>query len=178
MPFVSPVLIRCKILFFLFRLTAKYKGFIQAVANNGRRARSGGFRFRTDSWWCGLVANSVLQITGISGFVGFRILVEALQRGYRVRGVIRKESQTATIKAAPSIQAHLQNLELVVIPDLTKEGAYDNVLGDVTYIIHTASAVPAFGNEVPTPSFFSSAFKPSPIHLSEHRSATKKPGRP
>ena len=59
-----------------------------------------------------------------------------------MRGVIRQHAQADTIRAARSIQPYLKSLELVVVPDLLKDGAYDDVLDGVSYILHSASPVP------------------------------------
>lgn len=78
-------------------------------------------------------------MTGVSGHVGFRVLVTALAAGYRVRATVRKQEQIDTIKATKSIKPHVDNLEMVVVPDILKDGAFDAALKDVTYIIHLAS---------------------------------------
>ena len=64
----------------------------------------------------------------------------ALEQGYRVRAVVRKSGQIKELQAHPNI-APLSgnNLEFVVIPDLAKTGAFDNVLHDITAILHLAS---------------------------------------
>jgi nucleoside-diphosphate-sugar epimerase len=71
--------------------------------------------------------------------VGFRVLATALAAGYRVRATVRKQDQIDTIKATKSIKPHVSNLEIVVVPDILKDGAFDAALKDVTYIIHVAS---------------------------------------
>jgi nucleoside-diphosphate-sugar epimerase len=80
-----------------------------------------------------------MQITGVTGFVGFRTMVTALKEGYKVRGSIRKESQIAQIKAAKSVQPYLNNLEFAIVPDLHAEGALDKVLDGVKYLLLIAS---------------------------------------
>lgn len=60
-----------------------------------------------------------------------------------MRGVIRRQAQADTIKAARSIQPYQNNLEFVVVPDLLKDGAYDDVLDGVSYILHCASPIPS-----------------------------------
>jgi len=85
------------------------------------------------------MAGELVLITGVSGHVGFRVLATALAAGYKVRATVRKEEQINTIKATKSIKSHVNNLEFVVVPDILKDGAYDEALKDVTYILHIAS---------------------------------------
>ncbi|KFA55424.1 hypothetical protein S40293_09834 [Stachybotrys chartarum IBT 40293] len=84
----------------------------------------------------------LLVITGVSGHVGFRVLVEALSRGFSVRAVIRRPEQAEPIKSSRSIQQHLEDLELVVIPDLLASDAFDTVLIGAYGVIHVASPLP------------------------------------
>lgn len=79
-----------------------------------------------------------LQITGISGFLGYATLVSALESGYSVRGVVRKQAQVDTIKEILPAQFQSQ-LELITIPDLAADGAFDDAFKGVTYVIHVAS---------------------------------------
>lgn len=87
----------------------------------------------------------LVLLTGGTGFIGFRTLVETLASGYSVRAAIRKESSIAELTAAPSIQPYLSALSFAVVPDITTPGAFDEAVKDVDYIIHLASplAVPS-----------------------------------
>jgi len=87
--------------------------------------------------------NVYRQITGITGHVGFKVLVTALQAGYRVRGTIRREAQIETIKSQASIQPFLDQLSFTIVPDITLDGAFDAVLNEVTYVLHIASPPPS-----------------------------------
>ena len=68
------------------------------------------------------------QITGANGTIGYACVLYALQKGYRVRCVVRREDAFTTIKSVPSVQPHLANLESVVVPDNAADGAYDEAL--------------------------------------------------
>ena len=81
----------------------------------------------------------LILITGVSGFIGYRVLLAALEAGYRVRGAIRRSEQAASIKTLPSVQKHLSNLDFVVVPDILAPGAYDKALKGVDYVEHVAS---------------------------------------
>lgn len=82
------------------------------------------------------------QITGGTGFVGYACVVRALDQGYRVRLAIRNESSVENIKDAPSCQPHLDSIEFVVVSDITQEGAFNEAMQDVSYVIHVASPTP------------------------------------
>jgi len=85
------------------------------------------------------MAGELVLITGISGFIGFAVLRSTLEHGYRVRGAVRREAQITQIRSVPALKPYLDNLEIVVVPDIIKEGAFDNAVKDVTYILHVAS---------------------------------------
>jgi hypothetical protein len=87
------------------------------------------------------IVNTLLnaaKITGVTGFVGFRVLATALQKGYRVRAAIRRKEQEHIIRAAHSIQPYHDKLTFIVVPDMRREGAYDQSLQGVTYVVHVA----------------------------------------
>lgn len=85
------------------------------------------------------MAGELVLITGISGFLGFRVLFSALEHGYRVRGVLRRDVQISQIRAVPALKPYLDQLEIVIVPDITKDGAFDAATRDVEYILHVAS---------------------------------------
>lgn len=64
------------------------------------------------------------------GFIGFRTLIEALEPGSRVRGIVRKASQIDELKRA------------IAVKDLTAQNAFDDLAKNVTYICHIASPMP------------------------------------
>ncbi|KAI9776644.1 MAG: hypothetical protein M1839_009450 [Geoglossum umbratile] len=88
------------------------------------------------------MAKELVFVTGITGNIGFRTLIVALRAGYRVRGAVRREGQIDVIKKTASVQPYLDNLEFIVVSDITKEGAFDNSLDGVDYILHIASPLP------------------------------------
>jgi len=85
------------------------------------------------------MAGELVLITGVSGHIGFRVLAEALQSGYKVRAVVRKEAQIAKIKSTKSIKPYADKVEFAVIPDLGADNAFDAHVSGVTYIIHVAA---------------------------------------
>ncbi|KAJ3544214.1 hypothetical protein NM208_g3175 [Fusarium decemcellulare] len=100
-----------------------------------------------------------ILITGVSGHIGFRVLTKALADGYRVRAVLRKESQIAKIQAVASIQPYLSQLELVLIPDVTVPSAFDAVVDGLWAIIHVASPTFSGFGEVNVSEFCSASWR-------------------
>ncbi|PYI32682.1 NAD(P)-binding protein [Aspergillus indologenus CBS 114.80] len=91
------------------------------------------------------MSGELVFITGGSGHVGFRVLVRALEAGYRVRAAVRSPDKAQQIMATPSIQALKPDddrLSFVQVPDLTVEGAYDQAIQGAHYAIHVASPIP------------------------------------
>ena len=85
------------------------------------------------------VNTKLVLVTGATGFIGFRTLIEALKAGYRVRAAVRNEGGIQKIKAADSTQPYLSQLEFVLVPDILKEDAYYEAVRGVDYVIHLAS---------------------------------------
>ncbi|KAF2164370.1 hypothetical protein M409DRAFT_25249 [Zasmidium cellare ATCC 36951] len=84
----------------------------------------------------------LLLITGASGHLGFRVLVLALQAGYRARIALRKPEQAERIKNSPSARPYTADIEAVQVPDVIATGAYDEAVKGVQHIIHIASPMP------------------------------------
>ncbi|VUC37520.1 unnamed protein product [Clonostachys rosea] len=89
-----------------------------------------------------------ILITGTSGLIGFRILLDALATGHKVYFTVRSEAKAEIILSNPEIKilAPGDRLNPVIIPDFTVDGAFDDILKDITHVIHAGSPVtnPAF----------------------------------
>ncbi|PQE15368.1 reductase protein [Rutstroemia sp. NJR-2017a BVV2] len=83
-------------------------------------------------------------ITGATGFIGFRTLLEALEAGYTVRAAIRNESGSKALLAHPKLSsfASKSKLSFVEVPDILDPDAYVEALKNITYAIHLASPLP------------------------------------
>lgn len=84
---------------------------------------------------------NIFQVTGANGHLGFRVLVSALEAGYRVRAVVRRPAAAEQIKTAKSTQPYLNQLEIIFIQDLLQEGAFDDAVIGIEYVLHIASPV-------------------------------------
>ncbi|KAL7910311.1 hypothetical protein GGI35DRAFT_448441 [Trichoderma velutinum] len=88
------------------------------------------------------VASQKLLITGATGFIGFKSLLIALERGYAIRAVVRNEQSISNLAEKNSLISESYKkgvLDFVVIPNFL---AFDNwpvVLDGITSIIHLAS---------------------------------------
>ncbi|GAA5859378.1 hypothetical protein JCM8547_002007 [Rhodosporidiobolus lusitaniae] len=81
---------------------------------------------------------SLILVTGVNGLIGSHTANEALKLGYRVRGVVRAESKIASLKKRWDEQFPGQ-FEVTVVPDLMKEGAFDEAIKGVDAVAHIAA---------------------------------------
>lgn len=79
------------------------------------------------------------QLTGATGFIGFRTLALLLEQGWKVRCAVRTVAGFEEIKALNSAASYASQLEYILVPNITIPGAYDEAIKGVTYVIHTAS---------------------------------------
>ncbi|CAG9942447.1 unnamed protein product [Clonostachys rosea f. rosea IK726] len=88
---------------------------------------------------------ATILITGASGFIGFRILLDSLAAGHKVFFAVRSEDKAQIILSNPAVKklAPGDRLLPIVIPDCTLADAFDDALKDkdVTHIIHVGSPV-------------------------------------
>ncbi|CAD6581198.1 MAG: hypothetical protein ASARMPREDX12_000389 [Alectoria sarmentosa] len=85
------------------------------------------------------MAKDLVLVTGGSGLTGYACVAHALRAGYRVRTTVRRESAIKEIEGAPTSQEFAANLEVVLVPDMTKDDAFLQALQGVTYVLHVAS---------------------------------------
>lgn len=58
-----------------------------------------------------------------------------------MRAVVRRPAAAEQIKTAKSIQSYLNLIEIVFIQDLLQEGAFDEAVIGMDYVLHIASPV-------------------------------------
>ncbi|OJT14836.1 NADPH-dependent aldehyde reductase ARI1 [Trametes pubescens] len=85
------------------------------------------------------ITSGRVLVTGANGFVAVWVLKYLLERSFTVRGTIRSESKGVYLREL--FKAHGDKLELVVVPDITKAGAFDEAVQNVDAILHIASPV-------------------------------------
>ena len=86
-----------------------------------------------------------LLITGVTGFIGFKVLLGSLQEGYNVRAAVRSAEKIKSLSSHPKILALdvPDKLSFVEVPDICRNGAYDEAIKGVSYVIHHASPLPS-----------------------------------
>ncbi len=85
-----------------------------------------------------MFAESMVCVTGASGFIAGQTVRELLARGCRVRGTVRDgidDSQYAYLKQLPGADTGLE----LVQGDLTQPGSFDAAITGCDYVIHAAS---------------------------------------
>jgi nucleoside-diphosphate-sugar epimerase len=90
-----------------------------------------------------LTPNSLIAITGISGYIASHIGLCVLRGGLRVRGIVRSKARAESLKAGYEKEgipaADLNNrLEFVIVDDLNSEEQWTAALKGVDGVVHTA----------------------------------------
>ncbi|KAL7945357.1 hypothetical protein V8C42DRAFT_357793 [Trichoderma barbatum] len=95
------------------------------------------------------MAGDLVLLTGATGMIGFKTLVEVLKAGYKVRAAVRNQAGFDRIAALKPLAPYLSQVESIIVPEITVPGAYDEAVKGVKYIIHLASplALPVNGEE-------------------------------
>ncbi|PFH46271.1 hypothetical protein AMATHDRAFT_70221 [Amanita thiersii Skay4041] len=81
--------------------------------------------------------SSKVLVTGANGFVAVWLVQTLLEQGYSVRGTVRSESKAAFL--LNKFRSYSDKFEVVVVEDITKDGAFDEAVKGVDAIEHTAS---------------------------------------
>lgn len=87
-------------------------------------------------------ADGILRITGITGYIGFKTLLDALGRGYHVRGVVRSNRHMSELKAKNSLvdTCHARGqLEFANVSNFLDQRQWLEALRGITAIVHLAS---------------------------------------
>lgn len=94
-------------------------------------------------------SNGLVLITGATGHIGFRTLLDLLSAGYRARIAVRSEAKKGDIlnnKKFKELKAPSSSYEFVIVPDLIAKGAYNEAVKGVDFIIHLASPITTGGS--------------------------------
>ncbi|TBU28135.1 NAD(P)-binding protein [Dichomitus squalens] len=85
------------------------------------------------------ISTGNVLMTGTNGFVGSWALKVFLESGFTVRAPVRSKGKASYLKKV--FGAYGDKLEFVIIPDITKEGAFDAATVGVDAVVHIASPV-------------------------------------
>ena len=73
----------------------------------------------------------IILVTGVNGFIASNISDQFLKLGYRVRGTTRDARRTAWVADLFDRKYGPENFEMVVVPDMEADSAFDNVMKGV-----------------------------------------------
>ncbi|KZT27632.1 NAD(P)-binding protein [Neolentinus lepideus HHB14362 ss-1] len=97
-------------------------------------------------------ADSLIVVTGITGYVASHVGLAALQAGYRVRGTVRSLGRVEEVKEGYSkYGADVSKLEFVELDDLESEAQFANAIRGADGVAHVAlpGSVPGDSDEIP-----------------------------
>ncbi len=83
-------------------------------------------------------SESIVCVTGASGFIAGQTIRELLASGFNVRGTVRGNVEDSQYDYLKQLPGAAERLELVP-GDLTKAGSFDTAIADCDYVIHAAS---------------------------------------
>ncbi|KAF8877683.1 hypothetical protein BD779DRAFT_1237798 [Infundibulicybe gibba] len=78
-------------------------------------------------------------VSGANGFIAVWIVKVLLERGYDVRGTVRSVRKGKYLQ--DMFAQYGDHLEIVIVEDIVKDGAFDEVVKGMNGIVHTASPV-------------------------------------
>ncbi|PCH40321.1 NAD(P)-binding protein [Wolfiporia cocos MD-104 SS10] len=96
--------------------------------------------------------NSLIVVTGVTGYIGSHVGLAALQAGHRVRGTVRSFALAEELKAGyAKYGADVSKLELVKLDDLTSDAQLEAAFADADGVAHVAvpGGVPGSDDESP-----------------------------
>lgn len=87
-----------------------------------------------------IVPPSLILVTGVNGHIASSITLRLLEKGYSVRGTVRRLSSGNYVKE--QFAKFGPRFELVEVgDDITRDGIFDASLKGVAAVVHTASPV-------------------------------------
>ncbi|KAK0205610.1 D-lactaldehyde dehydrogenase [Desarmillaria ectypa] len=82
---------------------------------------------------------SKVLVSGANGYIAAWIVRTLLERGYAVRGTVRSLAKGQHLM--DTFKSYGNKLEIVVVDDMSKDGAFDEAVKGVDAVLHTASPV-------------------------------------
>ncbi|OOO13804.1 NAD-dependent epimerase/dehydratase [Aspergillus oryzae] len=80
--------------------------------------------------------SKTILVTGASGFVAAHIIEAFISAGYDVRGTVRSEATAEKVRR--TFPRYGEQLSFAIVPDIVKDGAFDEAVKGVDGIMHTA----------------------------------------
>jgi nucleoside-diphosphate-sugar epimerase len=88
-------------------------------------------------------AGSLVLVTGATGFIASEVIKQLLQRGFRVRGSVRDFHSASWLLTAHFDESLSGQFEVVEVPDIGVDGAFDEAVKGVAGILHIATSTAA-----------------------------------
>ncbi|GJN86896.1 NAD dependent epimerase/dehydratase [Purpureocillium lilacinum] len=85
--------------------------------------------------------DATILVTGANGFVGSHVADQFLQRGFKVRGVVRDRARSAWLAQLFHNKYGRDSFDLFPVADMATEGAFSEAAAGVSTIVHTASVM-------------------------------------
>lgn len=82
--------------------------------------------------------NSLVVVTGASGFLAVHCVHQLLERGHRVRATVRSDEKGQYL-AQLFDKRHPGKFSFVIAEDLEHPGVFDEAVRDADAVLHTAS---------------------------------------
>ncbi|KAL4253690.1 NAD(P)-binding domain superfamily protein [Abortiporus biennis] len=83
------------------------------------------------------VTSGKILVTGANGYIALWVVKSLLEKGFSVRGTVRSEAKVNHLKE--TFKSFGDKFEVVVVEDITKDGAFDEAVKGIDAIEHTAS---------------------------------------
>ncbi|KAH8172087.1 NAD dependent epimerase/dehydratase family protein [Sarocladium implicatum] len=83
---------------------------------------------------------STVLVTGATGFIASHVINQLLNRGFKVRGSVRDFHSSSWLITAHLNEVRTGQLELVKVPDMGVDDAFDEAVVGVSAIIHLATS--------------------------------------
>jgi uncharacterized protein YbjT (DUF2867 family) len=81
--------------------------------------------------------DSLILVTGINGFIGSHVADQLLKAGYRVRGTTRTIAKVQNLCAMWEKKFGAGRVEIATVPDMSKEGAFDEAVKGMPHFLKT-----------------------------------------
>ena len=86
--------------------------------------------------------NTTVLVTGASGYLASRLVLDLLEAGYQVRGTVRTPERGESLKSwLTPLTKNIESLTLFQA-DLTEDGGWDQAITGCAYVHHVASPFP------------------------------------
>ncbi len=96
-------------------------------------------RGRKGLYW-GMDGKDLVLVTGGTGFVGARCIIELMRKGYRVRTTIREIGRSGELRTV--IARAVGGTIEIIAADLNNDAPWPNAIKGCRYVLHVASPLP------------------------------------